>query len=125
MCWSMGCLVFYLALALNPRIKNDIILLMSVNEWLGVTISVMSIIGSFILAIRWLVKHYFEEMRAELKPNSGKSLKDQVSRLEERVNEAEYLRREMNDKIDKMYIILIDYIAGQNSKKRSKDKTGI
>lgn len=83
----------------------------------------MSIVGSLVLAIRWLVKHYFEEMRAELTPNSGKSLKDQVNRLEERINEAEFLRREMNEKIDKMYLILIDYIAGQNSKKRSKSKS--
>lgn len=119
----MGCLVFYFALRFKRPQKNDIILHMSVNEWLGVIISVISIIGSFGLAVRWLVKHYFEEMKAELTPNSGKSLKDQISRLEERVNEAEYLRREMNEKIDKMYLILIDYIAGQNSKKRSKSKS--
>lgn len=98
---------------------------MSVNEWLSVIISVISIIGSLVLGIRWLVKHYFEEMRAELKPNSGKSLKDQVNRLEERINEAEFMRREMNDKIDKMYIILIDYIANQNSKKRTKSKSDL
>jgi hypothetical protein len=96
---------------------------MSINEWLSIIISVISIVGSLGLAVRWLVKHYFEEMRAELTPNSGKSLKDQVNRLEERINEAEYLRRDMNEKIDKMYIILIDYIAGQNSKKRSKSKS--
>jgi hypothetical protein len=96
---------------------------MSINEWLSIIISVISIVGSLGLAVRWLVKHYFEEMRAELTPNSGKSLKDQVNRLEERINEAEFLRREMNEKIDKMYIILIDYIAGQNSKKRSKSKS--
>jgi hypothetical protein len=32
---------------------------------------------------RWLVKHYL----AELKPNGGSSVKDQVNRLEKRLDE--------------------------------------
>jgi hypothetical protein len=41
----------------------------------------MTIIGGFIAAIKWLVKHYLNE----LKPNSGSSLKDSVTRLEQKV----------------------------------------
>lgn len=71
------------------------------------------------------LKEDIEHVASETRTNGGKSIKDQVNRLEDRTNEADQLRRDMNDKIDKMYMILIDYIAGQNSKKRSKAKTEI
>jgi len=48
----------------------------------AVAVAVTTVIGSFIGLVRWLVKHYL----AELKPNSGSSLKDQVNRLEARVD---------------------------------------
>lgn len=57
------------------------------------------------------MKKYVEQILAELKPNGGGSIKDQVTRLEMRVNEADQMRREMNKKIDRMYDILINYIA--------------
>jgi hypothetical protein len=46
-----------------------------------VAVAVVTIIGGFIGAVKWLVKHYLNE----LKPNSGSSLKDSVIRLEEKV----------------------------------------
>lgn len=46
-----------------------------------VIVSILSIIGSVALGIRWMVKHYLSELR----PNSGTSLKDQVNRLEQKV----------------------------------------
>jgi hypothetical protein len=48
----------------------------------GVAVAATTVIGSFIGSVRWLVKHYL----AELKPNSGSSIKDQVNRLEARVD---------------------------------------
>ena len=84
---------------------------MSTSNWAQLILAILSIIGIFAGGIRFLVKHYFSEMKAELKPNSGSSLKDQVTRLEERSNEADTMRREMNSKLDKMYLILLDHIA--------------
>lgn len=46
-------------------------------------VAVSTLVGSFAYGVKWLVQHYL----AELKPNSGSSLKDQVNRLEERVDE--------------------------------------
>jgi hypothetical protein len=43
----------------------------------------MSITVGITGGIRWLVKHYLNE----LKPNGGGSVKDQVNRLEERVDQ--------------------------------------
>jgi hypothetical protein len=56
---------------------------MSTNEWAGIAVAVTTIIASFAGSVRWLVKHYL----AELKPNSGSSLRDAVARLEQRVDD--------------------------------------
>ena len=51
---------------------------MSYGDWAGLIVSVISIAGAFVMAIQWLVRHYLNE----LKPNSGASLNDRVSRIE-------------------------------------------
>lgn len=43
----------------------------------------MTLTAGFAGAIKWLVKHYL----SELKPNGGGSVKDQVNRLEARVDQ--------------------------------------
>ena len=48
------------------------------NDWAALILAVISILGSFVVAVRWLVKHFL----SELKPNGGTSLKDSVARLE-------------------------------------------
>jgi hypothetical protein len=54
---------------------------MSPTQWLGLAISICTLVAAFATSVRWLVKHYLYE----LKPNSGTSLKDSVIRLEEKV----------------------------------------
>jgi len=54
---------------------------MQAQDYATVTVAVLTIIGGFVGAVKWLVKHYLNE----LKPNSGSSLKDSVIRLEEKV----------------------------------------
>jgi len=54
---------------------------MTPANWAGLIVSIIAIITAFSGAIRWMVKHYLYE----LKPNGGSSLKDSVSRLEEKV----------------------------------------
>lgn len=54
---------------------------MQAQDYAAVAVAVCTVIGGFAAAVRWLVKHYL----AELKPNSGSSLKDSVIRLEEKV----------------------------------------
>jgi hypothetical protein len=55
---------------------------MNTNQWAGLILSIMSIVAGFAALVRWLVKHYLYE----LKPNGGSSVKDQVNRLEQRVD---------------------------------------
>lgn len=54
---------------------------MSPTDWMGVAVAALTVIGSFIGAVKWLVKHYLNE----LKPNSGSSMRDQITALEARV----------------------------------------
>ena len=55
---------------------------MSAQDTAALAVAATTVIGSFIGSVRWLVKHYL----AELKPNSGSSMRDQVTRLEARVD---------------------------------------
>jgi hypothetical protein len=80
---------------------------MTIQDWAALAVSVLTIVAVLAGAIKWLVKHYL----SELKPNSGSSLKDQVSRLEIRINEADSRRQDMEKKLDHMYSILIEYIS--------------
>jgi hypothetical protein len=54
---------------------------MTPNEWAGLAVAVTTLIGTLALTVRHLVKYYL----SELKPNGGSSVKDQVNRLEEKV----------------------------------------
>lgn len=54
---------------------------MTPANWAGVIVSLIAIVSAFAGSVRWLVKHYLYE----LKPNSGSSLKDSVTRLEAKV----------------------------------------
>lgn len=56
---------------------------MTPTELATLAVAISTLVGSFAYGVKWLVSHYL----AELKPNSGSSLKDQVNRLEERVDE--------------------------------------
>lgn len=80
---------------------------MTPQDWAAFFVAIFTLVGGLATAIRWMVKHYL----SELKPNSGSSLKDSVIRLEQRVNEADIQRAKMDQKLDKMYDILLQYIA--------------
>jgi hypothetical protein len=56
---------------------------MTANEWVGIAVGVCGVSTSLLLALRWVIKSYLQE----LKPNSGSSIKDQITRLEQRVDD--------------------------------------
>lgn len=56
---------------------------MSPSDWAGLGVAVVTLVGSFAVMVRFLVKHYL----SELKPNGGSSLSDSVTRLERQVEE--------------------------------------
>jgi hypothetical protein len=56
---------------------------MTPNDWVGLAVGGCAIASSLLLALRWVIKSYL----AELKPNGGSSMKDQINRLEKRVDD--------------------------------------
>jgi hypothetical protein len=53
------------------------------NDFVAIAVGVSALLTSLLLALRWVIKSYL----AELKPNSGSSMKDQLTRLEQRVDD--------------------------------------
>jgi len=56
---------------------------MQAQDYATVAVAVTTIVGGFAAGVRWMVKHYLNE----LKPNGGSSLKDSVQRLEDRIDD--------------------------------------
>jgi hypothetical protein len=71
---------------------------MTPQDWLGMILTALSILALVAGGVKWLVKHYLSELRE----NGGSSVKDQVNRLE--------------IKVDKLYDILIENRISDSSK---------
>jgi hypothetical protein len=56
---------------------------MTANEIIGIGVGVCAISTSLLVGVRFLIKSYLNE----LKPNGGSSIKDQINRLEQRVDD--------------------------------------
>ena len=56
---------------------------MIAKEWVGIAVGVCAISTSLFMGVRFLIKSYLNE----LKPNGGSSIKDQINRLEQRVDD--------------------------------------
>jgi hypothetical protein len=61
------------------------------NDWAALAVAILTIIGSLIAAIRWLVKHYLSELKPD--GNGGHNLEGRILRME--------------NKLDTLYQILI------------------
>lgn len=85
---------------------------MSTADWAAFILTVSSIVVLVAGGVRFLVKSYFRDMRDELKPNSGNSLKDQVTRLESRTEKIE-------EKIDNLNAIVLEHFVSKSKKKTS------
>jgi hypothetical protein len=56
---------------------------MTPNEWVGLSVGVCAVLTSLLVGLRFVIKSYLQE----LKPNGGSSMKDQLNRLEARVDD--------------------------------------
>ena len=87
---------------------------MTIQDWASLIVAILTIVSSIGLSIKWMVKHYL----SELKPNSGTSMKDQISRLETAMDEQRVdsinSRNRQEHKLDDMYKMLLDHIDKLN-----------
>jgi len=56
---------------------------MTPNEWVGLAVGASTLSATGLLVLRWVIKSYLQELR----PNGGSSMKDQLNRLEARVDD--------------------------------------
>lgn len=70
---------------------------MTVEQWVGLSVGVCTLIGAAAMSIRHLVKYYL----AELKPNSGSSLRDEVNRQGDTI-------KRLETRIDSIYQLLME-----------------
>ena len=70
---------------------------MSVEEWIGISVGVTTLVGAFAVSVRHLVKYYL----AELKPNGGSSIKDKIKDIDQKVDKLE-------NRIDEIYRLLVE-----------------
>jgi hypothetical protein len=55
---------------------------MNATDYAAIAVGIVTVLGGVTAMLQFMIKHYL----AELKPNSGTSIKDQVNRLEARVD---------------------------------------
>ena len=55
---------------------------MNLQDYAAIAVAIVTVLGGVAALLRFVILHYL----AELKPNSGSSIKDQVNRLETRVD---------------------------------------
>jgi len=53
------------------------------KDYLTIAVAVIAIFSAMAGGIRWMVKHYLNE----LKPNGGTSIKDSMNRMEARIDD--------------------------------------
>ncbi len=70
---------------------------MNALDWAALAVSIITILGGFVAAVRWLVKHYL----AELKPNGGSSLRDEQTRQGETI-------KRLETRVDEIYSLLLN-----------------
>jgi hypothetical protein len=56
---------------------------MELKDYLTVAVACIAIFSAIAGGIRWMVKHYLNE----LKPNGGSSMKDSMARMEKRIDD--------------------------------------
>ena len=55
---------------------------MTAQDYAALSVAILSILGGVAAYVQFMIKHYLSELR----PNGGSSIKDQVNRLEARVD---------------------------------------
>lgn len=72
---------------------------MTAGDWVGLTVGIIAIATAFATLIRYIARNALaqelEDIKHELKPNSGSSIKDQITRLEK--NQADITKTQVED----------------------------
>lgn len=102
---------------------------MTIQEWqtlLGVILAISAVAGVVFAILRFYIKAFakqeLDDIRKELRPNGGSSIKDQVTRLEEKQKEIADRQHEddvkfenrldkLENKIDDVFKIILEKLS--------------
>lgn len=98
---------------------------MTLAEWQGLItliLGVAAVAGILFTVLRFYIRAFarqeLEDIRHELKPNSGSSLKDQVTRLETDITDlkqqnkkSEKSQEKLEQKIDNLTTLFVEYVT--------------
>ena len=101
---------------------------MTLAEWQGLItliLGVAGVAGILFTVLRFYIRAFarqeLEDIRHELKPNSGSSLKDQVTRLESDITDlkqqnrkSEKSQEKLEQKIDNLTTLFVEYVTTNN-----------
>lgn len=68
---------------------------------------IIAILGSFFGFTKYILNKFLKELR----PNGGNSIKDQVTRLDEKVKDMSIHHEKIDNKIDQVYLLIIDHFG--------------
>ena len=69
---------------------------MTATDWAGLILTLLSIVTIVGIGTRWIIQKYVKDIIYEMKPNSGNSMKDQITRLE--------------DKTEKIFDLMVEHL---------------
>jgi len=103
------------------------------QEWIAISVGIISIVTAVGAFVRYVIKNYLRQelhvIKHELQPNSGSSMKDQVTRLEQtqkmmQEQQSAHIQEQKSDekkletrmdkieeKIDRLYEIIIEKLG--------------
>jgi hypothetical protein len=55
---------------------------MTTEDWAQLILTILSIFTVVGVGVRWVIKNYVKDILAEMRPNGGSSIKDQITGLE-------------------------------------------
>lgn len=100
---------------------------MTISEWqaiIGLIVGTSAVVGILFTILRFYIRAFakqeLEDIRHELKPNSGKSIKDQVTRLEnghedikEDTKKLDSKLERLEEKVDKIFDIILKHYGNK------------
>ena len=91
---------------------------MTAQEWLGLTLTILSIVALVAGTVKWYIgvqikpiQEAVEDIRSETKTNGGSSMRDEIKAIKKEQEEAKELRKATSDKLDHLYDLFVEYVS--------------
>ena len=98
---------------------------MNAQDWLGLTLTSLSIVALVAGAVKWYINtqqkpmsdrvqelcEAIDDIRKETKTNGGSSMRDEIKSIKKQQEEDKEVREQMNQKLNHLYDLFVDYVS--------------